>query len=112
MSPAPPSSFQSLQLNGASNGSAQYPSYDASASPQTFEDFLQRAHEVAELLALDIVERERDNVVPYKQVQLLKDSGLVTALGPKEYGGGGLTFEEGYRLQRAVAAGDGSLGQL
>ena len=66
----------------------------------------------------------------FRQIQLLKDAGLVTALGPKAYGGGGLRFDSGYKvgvaadvgrrtltscclqIQRAVAAGDGSIGQL
>ncbi|KAK4057055.1 hypothetical protein OIO90_001955 [Microbotryomycetes sp. JL221] len=118
MSPAlaqpvpPPSSFQSLDLNHSASGKVQYPSFTEDSQPRTFEDFLARAQQVAELLALDVAERDRDNVVPSRQVQLLKDAGLVTALGPIEHGGGGLSFEQGYKLQRAVSAGDGSIGQL
>lgn len=57
-------------------------------------------------------QRDKNNVVPYAQVQLLKDSGLVTAIGPAEFGGGGLRFADGYKLQRIIAGGDGSIGQL
>ncbi|KAM0790564.1 hypothetical protein ACM66B_004433 [Microbotryomycetes sp. NB124-2] len=123
MSPAiaqpapPPSSFQLLDLqNGSakssSDGKIQYPQFASAPQPRTFEEFLARATEVAELLALDVAERDRDNVVPHRQVQLLKDAGLVTALGPVEHGGGGLTYAQGLKLQRAVSAGDGSIGQL
>ncbi|KAK4052500.1 hypothetical protein OIV83_002302 [Microbotryomycetes sp. JL201] len=125
MSPAiaqpapPPSSFQSLDLTTSSksaaadvDGKVQYPSYASTSVPRTFDEFLARAYEVAELLAFDVAERDRDNIVPYRQVQLLKDSGLVTALGPVEHGGGGLSYAQGLKLQRAVSTGDGSIGQL
>lgn len=108
MSPAPPSSFQSLYVT---EGSTSYPDYQ-NAQPQGFAEFLQRAQDVAALLASDVAQRDDAQEVPYKQVALLKDSGLVTALGAVEFGGGGLPFADGYKLARAVAAGDGSIGQL
>ena len=88
----------------------QYPSFDA--DPKTPEAFYKRAEQVADLLHQDEAIRDRGNVVPYRQVQLLKDAGLVTILGPKEAGGGGLTWKEGYRVIRILARGDGSLAQI
>lgn len=46
------------------------------------------------------------------QVQLLKDSGLATLLGPKSAGGGGLKWSEAYQVIRRVARGDGSLAMI
>ncbi|GAA6012168.1 hypothetical protein JCM11491_001771 [Sporobolomyces phaffii] len=108
----PPSSFSSLKLNGSSSstGSVDYPSFVS--DPQTTQEYYERAQQVSDLLGLDVHIRDEANEVPYRQVQLLKDSGLVTALGKKEFGGGGQSPETGYHLVRIVARGDGSLGQL
>ncbi len=70
------------------------------------------AEQVSELLHADEAIRDRGNVVPYRQVQLLKDAGLVTNLGPKSAGGAGLSWKEAYQVIRIIARGDGSLGQL
>lgn len=88
----------------------RYPTY--SSKPSTPEEFYNRAREVAALLHSDEATRDRLNVVPYRQVQLLKDAGLVTLLGPKSAGGGGQTWKEAYHVIRLVAQGDGSLAQL
>ena len=48
--------------------------------PQTTDEWLARAQEVADILAVDAVERDRANQTPHAEVQLLKDSGLVTLL--------------------------------
>ncbi|GAA5902472.1 hypothetical protein JCM5296_006427 [Sporobolomyces johnsonii] len=108
-SAAPPSAFSSLQLNGLDTP-GEYPAFDA--SPVTTEDFYRRAEEVAALLAVDVARRDARNEIPYRQVQLLKDAGLVTAVGAKRWGGGGQSPEVGYKIQRIVARGDGSIGQL
>lgn len=87
-----------------------YPTFDS--VPRTAEEFYARADQVADLLHQDEAARDRGNVVPYRQVQLLKDSSLTTVLGPEEFGGGGQSWEVAYNLVRIVARGDGSLGQL
>lgn len=108
----PPSSFSSLKLNGSSSSSSSpdYPTY--TSGPQSTEEYLARAEEVSALFGLDVHVRDSKNEIPFRQVQLLKDSGLVTALGKKEWGGGGQSPETGYRIVRIIAKGDGSLGQL
>ncbi len=58
----------------------QYPKFDK--DPVTPEEVFARAAQVSELLHEDEAIRDRGNVVPYRQVQLLKDAGLVTILGP------------------------------
>ncbi|GAA5948559.1 hypothetical protein JCM21900_005170 [Sporobolomyces salmonicolor] len=108
-SAAPPSAFSSLQLHDRDD-SGEYPAFDA--SPVTTDDFYRRAEEVAALLAVDVAARDARNEIPYRAIQLLKDAGLVTAIGAKRWGGGGQSPEVGYKLQRIVARGDGSIGQL
>ncbi|MEU6130225.1 acyl-CoA dehydrogenase family protein [Saccharopolyspora sp. NPDC047091] len=80
--------------------------------PDTPEGWLDRARDVAALLAVDAVERDRAGATPHSEVRLLKESGLVTLLGPVEHGGGGQRWDTAYRVIREVAQGDGSIGQL
>ncbi|MET3767651.1 alkylation response protein AidB-like acyl-CoA dehydrogenase [Marisediminicola sp. UYEF4] len=80
--------------------------------PAAAEAWLDRAREVADILAADAVERDRANLPPRAEVDLLKRSGLVTLLGPIGHGGGGQTWETAYRVIRIVASADGSIGQL
>ncbi|MCX2730283.1 acyl-CoA dehydrogenase family protein [Saccharopolyspora sp. NFXS83] len=80
--------------------------------PGTPEGWLERAQDVAALLATDAVARDRAGSTPHAEVRLLKESGLVTLLGPVEHGGGGQTWSTAYRVIREVAKGDGSIGQL
>ncbi|MDQ0725662.1 acyl-CoA dehydrogenase family protein [Microbacterium sp. W4I20] len=82
------------------------------AAPRTSVGWLDRAGEVADILAVDAVERDRANATPHAEVQLLKDSGLVTLLGPREHGGAGETWDTAYKVIRTVARGDGSIGQV
>lgn len=82
------------------------------SQPTTAAGWIERAREVAETLAADALDRDRANRTPYVEVGLLKDSGLVTLLGPREHGGAGETWETAYRVIREVARGDGSIGQL
>lgn len=82
------------------------------ATPSTSTDWLERAQEVADILAVDAVERDRVGATPYAEVRLLKAAGLVTLLGPTAHGGAGETWETAYKVIRTVARGDGSIGQV
>ncbi|MEA9984863.1 monooxygenase [Subtercola sp. RTI3] len=82
------------------------------ARPSTAAGWIRRAAEVSTILAADAVERDNANQPPFAEVQLLKNSGLVTLLGPAGHGGGGETWDTAYRVIREVARGDGSIGQL
>lgn len=82
------------------------------ARPETSLEWLDRAQEVADILAVDAVERDRANQTPHAEVQLLRDSGLVTLLGPRAHGGAGETWDTAYKIIRTVARGDGSIGQV
>ncbi|WEO78874.1 monooxygenase [Cryobacterium sp. SO2] len=81
-------------------------------SPSTPKGWLDRAREVSDILIVDAVDRDRANLAPHAEVRLLKESGLVTLLGPVAHGGGGQTWETAYQVIRIVARGDGSIGQL
>jgi alkylation response protein AidB-like acyl-CoA dehydrogenase len=75
-------------------------------------EWIETAKETAAKLAVDAVERDRANQTPYQEIQLLKDAGLVTLLGPAEHGGGGQSWDTAYRVIREIARADGSIGQL
>ncbi|WP_430479900.1 acyl-CoA dehydrogenase family protein [Streptomyces sp. P11-1] len=81
-------------------------------APDSPAAWIERAAEVAAILATDAAARDKAGVTPYTEVQLLKDSGLVTLLGPAEHGGGGQDWTTAYRVIREVAKADGSIGQL
>jgi alkylation response protein AidB-like acyl-CoA dehydrogenase len=80
--------------------------------PRTPAEWIERARAVATQLAVDAVARDRANRTPYAEVALLKESGLVTLLGPVQHGGGGQSWTTALRVVRTVSAGDGSIGQL
>ncbi|MGW7635149.1 acyl-CoA dehydrogenase family protein [Streptomyces decoyicus] len=81
-------------------------------TPEGPQGWIERAAEVAAVLATDAVARDRAGATPYAEVQLLKDSGLVTLLGPTAHGGAGQDWPTAYRVIREVAKADGSVGQL
>ncbi|MGW7019654.1 acyl-CoA dehydrogenase family protein [Streptomyces decoyicus] len=81
-------------------------------APEGPQGWIERAAEVAAVLATDAVARDRAGATPYTEVQLLKDSGLVTLLGPTAHGGAGQDWPTAYRVIREVAKADGSIGQL
>lgn len=87
----------------------QWKTLPAPAGPDAW---IERAAEVAAILATDAAARDQAGATPYTEIQLLKDSGLVTLLGPAEHGGGGQDWTTAYRVIREVAKADGSIGQL
>lgn len=73
-------------------------------------NWLGRAAEVAALLAADVADRDV-TVPPHAEVKLLKDSGLVTLLGPVEHGGGGASWSTAVRVVRLISEADGRIGE-
>lgn len=84
----------------------------AERAPGSPTAWLRRAEEVRAILAETAVERDRANRTPFAEVRLLKDSGLVTLLGPVEFGGGGQRWRTAFQVVRTISRGDGSIGQL
>jgi hypothetical protein len=60
--------------------------------------WLQRAQEIADILAVDAVLRDQENKSPRAEISLLKYAGLLKVLGPKQYGGGAQPWSVGKRL--------------
>ncbi len=70
------------------------------------------AAEVAATLATDALERDRANAQPSRELDLLRDAGLVTLLDPAEFGGGGAHWETAFRVVRVLARADASVAQV
>ncbi|MEU6641897.1 acyl-CoA dehydrogenase family protein [Saccharomonospora sp. NPDC046836] len=72
----------------------------------------QAAQRLAATLRADAVERERAAAEPRAEVELLRDSGLLTLLVPRERGGQGAGWLAANAATRIVAAADASVGHL
>lgn len=91
---------------------AHHEKFIAEGQPTSAEGWLERAREVSEILATDAAARDIENKSPRAEISLLKSAGLLKVLGPREIGGGGQSWEVGYKVIREVAKGDGSIGML
>ena len=80
--------------------------------PASHDQWLARAAEVGALLATDVAARDRAGEAPVAEVSLLKDSGLVTLLGPAAHGGGGANWATAYAVTREIAKHDASVAML
>lgn len=80
--------------------------------PSTAGAWIERARQVSEIFARDAAARDIENKSPRAEIALLKSSGLLKVLGPTSYGGGGQSWDVGYKVIREMAKGDGSLGML
>lgn len=71
-----------------------------------------KAVALRERFAEDAVERDKAGGRPAEQLRLLKESGLLNILIPKEHGGGGAPWSTVLKIGREFAKVDGSLGHL
>jgi alkylation response protein AidB-like acyl-CoA dehydrogenase len=78
----------------------------------TSDQALDVAREVAALLATDVVQREAAGKAPLREVELVREAGLLPLLVPAEHGGPGAGWDTAYAVVRAVTAVDPSIGQL
>ena len=92
--------------------SDHHKSFADSGLPSKPDVWVQRAAQVAAILAEDAAVREKENKSPFAEISLLKSAGLTKLLGPTKYGGGGQGWDVAYKVIREVAKGDGSLGML
>jgi len=92
--------------------SASHKQFERERFPSGEKAWVKRARDVGDILALDAATRDIENKTPVAEIGLLKASGLLKVLGPKEFGGGGESWETGYKVIREVAKGDGSIGML
>jgi alkylation response protein AidB-like acyl-CoA dehydrogenase len=77
------------------------------SAPSNEHEWITRARTVAEVLATDVIQRDRENKSPRAEIALLKYAGLLKILGPKKYGGGEQPWSVGYKVIREVAKADG-----
>ena len=70
------------------------------------------AHRVAKELAVGASDRDRDRVLPYREIELFSESGLWGILVPKEYGGAGVSYVTLAEVVAIISAADPSLGQI
>lgn len=86
--------------------------FTGNASPEELEYWSGVARNVADQLSVDALERDRANKQPFREAQLLKDSGLINLLAPVESGGAGGHWESAFETVRIISRADGSIGQL
>ncbi len=86
--------------------------FEGYASEEEINHWAVVAQQVADTLALDVLDRDRANNQPRAEVQLLRSSGLLNLLVPKQYGGAGGHFETAFQAVRILASVDGSISQL
>jgi SfnB family sulfur acquisition oxidoreductase len=70
------------------------------------------AEEVSAELKKRAVERDRDRILPYEEMELVSDAGLLAITVPKAYGGAGVRSETVARVIAALSRADGSIGQI
>ena len=82
------------------------------AEPEELAQWISTAERVAETLAVDAAERDRTSARPVAVLDVLRDSGLVDLLIPREFGGQGGHFETAFHVVRVLARADASIAQL
>ena len=70
------------------------------------------AEEVSAKLAEGAAARDRDRVLPYEEMDLISDAGLLAITVPKAYGGAGVCAGTVARVIAALSSADGSIGQI
>ncbi|GGF05296.1 acyl-CoA dehydrogenase family protein [Mycetocola zhadangensis] len=86
--------------------------WSGAASQAELDSWQTIAEGVARELAVDVLERDRANEDPHRELQLLRDSGLVNLLDPVEFGGGGAHWETAFLVIRTLARVDASVAQV
>lgn len=98
--PAPPASDPAIYQE-------HHDAFAAEGQPKGSAAWLERAKKVSDILAVDAAARSKEQKTPRAEIALLKSSGLLKVIGDTKYGGGGESWETGYKVIREVAAGDG-----
>ena len=70
------------------------------------------ARELAAKIAEDAVLRDRERVLPYAELEVLSDSGLLAITVPKEFGGADVRAGTLAEVIAILASADGSIGQI
>jgi alkylation response protein AidB-like acyl-CoA dehydrogenase len=86
--------------------------WSGAAERSEVEHWTAIARGVATVLAEDVVARDKANLDPTTELDLLRDAGLVNLLVPAEFGGAGAHWESAFAVIRVLAEVDGSIAQL
>jgi SfnB family sulfur acquisition oxidoreductase len=70
------------------------------------------AHEIAAKLAIDAAKRDRERILPFEEMELISDAGLLAIAVPKTYGGAGVRAGTVARVIALLSGADGSIGQI
>ncbi|MET9384409.1 acyl-CoA dehydrogenase family protein [Streptomyces sp. NPDC002928] len=86
--------------------------HDTQTGPTGHEEWIVRAREVADALAVDALERDRAGQDPVAELRLLREAGLPALLIPRRFGGAGQGWRTALAVVREIARADGSIAQL
>src|SRR3984885_7417612 len=70
------------------------------------------ADEVSAKLAEGAATRDRERILPYEEMELVSDAGLLAITVPKAYGGAAVRAGTVARAIAALSRADGSVGQI
>ncbi|QRG07053.1 acyl-CoA dehydrogenase family protein [Xanthobacter dioxanivorans] len=84
----------------------------AAARPSPRPDWTALAQGVADALAPDAAVRDRAGASPRREVELLRETGLLALLNPVAHGGGGGSFADALLATRIIGRADASIAQL
>lgn len=73
---------------------------------------LQVARQLAETLAVEAVRRDRERILPWREVEAFSRSGLWGITVPKAYGGAGVSAAVLAQVVALIAAADGNFGHI
>lgn len=76
------------------------------------KDYIDIATSLSQELAKTAVQRDEKAGVPEEEVNLLRESGLLPLIVPKQYGGIGATWVDALKVVKELSKSDGSIGQL
>lgn len=73
---------------------------------------LDAAEQFAQLIAQNALERDRDRILPHREVEQFSQSGLWGITVPKGYGGAGVSTDVLTRVVQRIAQADGNFGHI
>lgn len=76
------------------------------------QDWINVATSLSKELLATAVERDSKAGLPDVEIQRLRETGLLSLVVPKEYGGAGRTWIEALKIVQELSKADGSIGQL
>ncbi|HEX7867323.1 MAG TPA: SfnB family sulfur acquisition oxidoreductase [Variovorax sp.] len=75
-------------------------------------EVLQAAHRIAGLIAQGAAERDRERILPERELDLVSGSGLWAMNVPREHGGAGVSYATVAQVFAILSAADASIGQI